>query len=102
MDVQLPVVPAYCDQAYHMFYLLMPNLDLRQRFIMYLRERGIYSVFHYLPLHLSNMGQGFGYELGDFPATEKISDQLARLPFHNALTSSDQEMVMDAILDFKF
>ena len=40
-----------------MFYLLMPNLDVRQKFIMYLRERGIYSVFHYLPLHLSDMGR---------------------------------------------
>ncbi len=101
-NVRLPVIPDYCDQAYHMFYLLMPDLDLRQRFIAYLRERGIYSVFHYLPLHLSDMGHGFGYQSGDFPVTEKISDQLVRLPFHNALTGSDQEMIVDAILEFKF
>ena len=85
-----------------MFYMLLPNLDPRQKFIMYLRERGIYSVFHYLPLHLSDMGQGFGYKAGDCPVTEKVSDQLVRLPFHNALTSNDQEMVIDAILEFKF
>ncbi len=101
-NVRLPVIPDYCDQAYHMFYLLMPDLDLRQKFITYLRERGIYSVFHYLPLHLSDMGHGFGYHAGDFPVTEKISDQLVRLPFHNALTGSDQEMIVDAILEFKF
>lgn len=100
--VQLPHIPADCEQAYHMFYMLLPNLDLRQKFIMYLRERGIYSVFHYLPLHLSDMGQGFGYKAGDCPITETVSDQLVRLPFHNALTSSDQEQVIDAILDFKF
>jgi dTDP-4-amino-4,6-dideoxygalactose transaminase len=101
-DVQLPLIPADCEQAYHMFYMLLPNLDLRQKFILYLRERGIYSVFHYLPLHLSDMGQGFGYQAGDCPVTEQVSDQLVRLPFHNALTSSDQEQVIDAILGFDF
>jgi len=100
--VQLPHIPADCEQAYHMFYMLLPNLELRQKFIVYLRERGIYSVFHYLPLHLSDMGQGFGYQAGDCPVTEQVSDQLVRLPFHNALTSSDQEQVIDAILGFSF
>lgn len=100
--VGLPTIPADCEQAYHMFYLLLPNLDLRQKFIMYLRERGIYSVFHYLPLHLSDMGRGFGYSEGAFPVTEQISDQLVRLPFHNELTSADQEQVIDAIMEFQF
>jgi len=100
--VQLPCIPEDREQAYHMFYMLLPTLDLRQRLIMHLRERGIYSVFHYLPLHLSDMGQGFGYKAGDCPVTERISDQLVRLPFYNDLTGSDQELVMDAIMEFKF
>ncbi|MDD2922828.1 MAG: dTDP-4-amino-4,6-dideoxygalactose transaminase [Anaerolineales bacterium] len=99
---QLPHIPEYDEQAYHMFYMLMPDLETRQKFIMYLRERDIYSVFHYLPLHLSDMGRGFGYKAGDCPVTEKVSDQLVRLPFHNALTSADQEQVIDAIMEFKF
>jgi dTDP-4-amino-4,6-dideoxygalactose transaminase len=101
-NVQMPTIPDYCDQAYHMFYLLMPNLELRQRFIMHLREKSINSVFHYLPLHLSDMGKGFGGKLGDFPVTERVSDQLVRLPFHNALTSAEQEEVIEAISEFKF
>ena len=101
-DVQLPTVPEYCEQSYHMFYMLMPNLDLRQKLIMYLRECGIYSVFHYLPLHLSDMGRGFGGHKGDCPVTEQVSDQLIRLPFHNVLTGTDQEQVIEAILEFKF
>jgi dTDP-4-amino-4,6-dideoxygalactose transaminase len=100
--VQMPHIPDECGQAYHMFYMLLPNLDLRQKLIMYLRERGIYSVFHYLPLHLSDMGQGYGYKAGDCPVTEDISDRLIRLPFHNALSGNDQEQVIDTILDFKF
>lgn len=101
-DVQLPHIPGECEQSYHMFYLLLPNLDLRQKFIQYLRERGIYSVFHYLPLHLSEMGQKLGGRPGDLPITEDLSDRLVRLPFHNGLTSSEQEQVIDAICDFPF
>lgn len=100
--VQLPAVPAHTEQAYHMFYVLLPNLELRQKFIQYLRDLGIYSVFHYLPLHLSDMGQHFGGKPGDCPVTEEISDRLVRLPFHNALSSSEQELVIETILDFKF
>src|SRR5215216_1654616 len=101
-DVQLPCVPDHCEQSYHLFYLLLPNLELRQKLIAYLRERGVYSVFHYLPLHLSDMGQSFGGKMGDCPVTEGISDQLIRLPFHNALTSEEQEQVIDLLHEFPF
>jgi len=101
-DVQLPYIPEHCEQSYHMFYMLLPNLELRQKLIMYLREAGIYSVFHYLPLHLSDMGKGYGGKTGDCPVTERVSDQLIRLPFHNGLTSGDQEQVIDAVREFEF
>ena len=101
-DVQLPYVPDHCEQPYHMFYLLLPNLSLRQKLIAYLREHGVYSVFHYLPLHLSDMGQTFGGKIGDCPVTECVSDQLIRLPFHNALTSNEQEQVIDLLHSFSF
>jgi dTDP-4-amino-4,6-dideoxygalactose transaminase len=101
-DVQLPCIPDHCEQPYHMFYMLLPSLELRQNLISYLREHGVYSVFHYLPLHLSDMGQKFGGKLGDCPVTERISDQLIRLPFHNALTSGEQEQVIDLIQGFPF
>ena len=101
-DVQLPCVPKHCEQPYHMFYMLMPDLDLRQRLIAFLHERGIISVFHYLPLHLSEMGGKFGGRQGDCPVTERVSDQLIRLPFHNALTGSDVELVVENIREFEF
>ncbi|MBN2386935.1 MAG: dTDP-4-amino-4,6-dideoxygalactose transaminase [Anaerolineales bacterium] len=98
--VQLPTVPVHTEQAYHMFYMLLPDLETRQRLILYLRERGIYSVFHYLPLHLSDMGRRFGYGAGDYPVTERVSDRLIRLPFHNGLSHNDQEQVIEALLNF--
>jgi dTDP-4-amino-4,6-dideoxygalactose transaminase len=101
-DVQLPTIPAHTEQAYHIFYILLPNLDLRQKFIQYLRDLGIYSVFHYLPLHLSDMGQHFGGKPGDYPVTEDVSDRLVRLPFHNGMSNSEQELAIEAILEFDF
>ena len=101
-DVQLPHIPDDCEQSYHMFYMLLPSLELRQRLITYLRERGVYSVFHYLPLHLSEMGRRFGGKTGDCPVTEQVSDRLIRLPFHNSLTSGEQEQVIELLEEFPF
>lgn len=101
-DVQLPYVPAECEQSYHMFYMLLPDLERRQKLITYLREHGVYSVFHYLPLHLSDMGQRFGGKTGDCPVTESASDRLIRLPFHNSLTANEQEQVIDLLHTFSF
>jgi len=55
-------------------------------------------VFHYLPLHLSDMGMRFGGKLGDCPVTERISDQLVRLPFFYNLTDEEQDRVIEAII----
>jgi dTDP-4-amino-4,6-dideoxygalactose transaminase len=98
--VQLPYIPNHCEQAYHMFYLLFPNLEQRQAFIAHMRARGILCVFHYLPLHISDMGRNFGGQPGDCPVTEEISDRLVRLPFYNLLSKDEQELVIGAILEF--
>ena len=95
--VQLPVVPKHCEQPYHLFYLLLPSLARRQSVMAHLRSRGILSVFHYLPLHLSPMGLQFGGKSGDCPVTERVSDCLLRLPFYNGLTAEEQHEVISAV-----
>jgi len=92
-----PVVPPDCEQSYHMYYLMMPSLADRQSLIAHLRARGILAVFHYLPLHLSDMGARFGGRPGDCPVTEDVSDRLLRLPFFNDLSEADQRTVIEAI-----
>jgi len=100
-DVRLPHVPADREQSYHLFYLILPSLDLRQKLINHLRERHIYSVFHYLPLHRSPMGERWGSNQDTCPVTEDISDRLLRLPFYNDITESELKRVGEAIKDFK-
>lgn len=100
-NIRLPIVPPHCDQAYHMFYLIMPTLASRQNLITYLKHYRIQSVFHYLPLHLSEMGTKFGGNNSDCPVTEYVSDRLIRLPFYHELTPGDQDKVIDIIMNFK-
>jgi dTDP-4-amino-4,6-dideoxygalactose transaminase len=99
-DVQLPYIPSHCEQAYHVFYMVMPSLQSRQALISHLKQAGILSVFHYLPLHLSDMGQQYGGRLGDCPVTERLGDCLVRLPFYNDLSESDQGRVIETIQRF--
>ena len=101
-DVRLPYVPESCEQPYHMFYLLLPSLAARSALIERLKARGILAVFHYLPLHSSEMGRKFGGKVGDCPITEQISDRLLRLPFYNDLSENDQSLIIDTITDFRF
>jgi dTDP-4-amino-4,6-dideoxygalactose transaminase len=98
--IRFPIVPDHCEQAYHMFYLLMPSLEKRQALIAHLKAQNIISAFHYLPLHLSEMGQKFGGKEGDCPVTEDVSDRLVRLPFYNDLTEADLARVVAAICEF--
>ncbi|SPE31679.1 TDP-4-oxo-6-deoxy-D-glucose transaminase [Acidobacteriia bacterium SbA2] len=98
--IRRPVVPSHCDQAYHMYYLLLPSQEKRSALIEHLKKRGILSVFHYLPLHLSVMGRKFGGEPGACPVTEYVSERLLRLPFYNTLSEDEQEKVTAALLEF--
>jgi dTDP-4-amino-4,6-dideoxygalactose transaminase len=100
-NVGLPHIPQNCDQPYHMFYLLMPTLEDRQALISYLGKAGICAVFHYLPLHLSPVGLGYGGRPGDCPVTEDISDRLVRLPFFYDFNEEDQQTVIRQVQGFQ-
>jgi dTDP-4-amino-4,6-dideoxygalactose transaminase len=100
--VGLPYVPPHCQSAYHLFYILLPDGEQRQKLIDHLKERGIFSVFHYQPLHLSEMGRRFGGARADCPVTESVSERLLRLPFYNGLDDADLTRVVNAIQSFRF
>ena len=98
--VRLPVVPPHCAQPHHLFYLLLPTEAARDGLIAHLKAQGILAVFHYLPLHLSTMGQHYGGRPGACPVTEDVSRRLVRLPLFNDLTADEQGRVTAAIRAF--
>jgi dTDP-4-amino-4,6-dideoxygalactose transaminase len=99
-QVKMPFIPSECSQPYHMFYLLFPSLQSRTHMIEHLKSRGILSVFHYLPLHLSEMGQKYGGKPGDCPVTESVSDQLLRLPLYKDLDEPTLDYIVKSIQSF--
>ena len=99
-NVQLPFVPSHCEQSFHMYYLVMPTAEERNRLLAYLNAADINSVFHYVSLHLSRMGRMFGGEEGQCPVTEDISERLLRLPFYTGMSEADQSLVVSALREF--
>jgi dTDP-4-amino-4,6-dideoxygalactose transaminase len=102
VGVRLPYVPDDREQPYHMFHVLLPSLEYRTALIAHLRARGIVAVFHYLPLHLSPMGERHGGRRGQCPVTEDVADRLLRLPFYVGLGPHEQDEVIEAIVEFEF
>ena len=98
--VELPFVPSHCEQPFHMFYLLMRSTEQRDALISFLKSRHILSVFHYLPLHLSDMGRRHAAPGPRCPVTEDVSGRLVRLPFYVGLSEADQMRVVEAIQEF--
>jgi dTDP-4-amino-4,6-dideoxygalactose transaminase len=97
--VQMPQVPPHCEQPGHLFYLVMPSPDDRDGVIAHLRERGISSVFHYLPLHSSPMARRWPLR-APCPVAERASSCLVRLPFFTSLDAGAQDRVVDALTTY--
>lgn len=98
--VRLPTVPDHVEQAYHMFYLVLPTPADRTRFIAHLAAADIQAVFHYVPLNLSPMGERFGAHPGDCPVAEDVSARLVRLPFFTGMSEDEQSLILKAIQQF--
>ncbi|MBK7619116.1 MAG: dTDP-4-amino-4,6-dideoxygalactose transaminase [Flavobacteriales bacterium] len=99
--INRPFVPEHCEQAWHMYYLVLPTAADRDRFIAHLADHRIKAVFHYLPLHLSEFAAQWGGGIGDCPVTESVSDRLVRLPFYTSLTEEDQDLVIRKVIEFE-
>ena len=78
--VRRPIVPGDCSHNAHMFYLLLPDLDARTRFIASIKATGISTVFHYVPLHSSPAGRKFCRVVGSMAVTDDTSERLVRMP----------------------
>ena len=94
-NVRLPFIPEYCEQAYHIFYLLFDSEKLRNQFLAYMQENGITAIFHYIPLHSSDMGKQFGKF--DCTVTESVSKRIIRLPFYNELDSVIDKVINNLV-----
>lgn len=98
--IEQPYVPAECQHNAHMYYIKLPSLKERTDFISYLKENGILSVFHYIPLHTAPAGIKFGRFVGEDKYTTKESERLVRLPMYYHLTQEDKDYIVDTIFKY--
>jgi dTDP-4-amino-4,6-dideoxygalactose transaminase len=98
--IRMPYISSECQSNCHLFYIILENENIRNKLIDHLKSKGILSVFHYLPLHLSPIGRKMGYKEGQLPVTESYSERLLRLPFYFELLESDQDQIIYQIKRF--
>ena len=75
-------------------------MEIRSRFIRYMKEQGITCVFHYIPLHSSPAGKKYGRFIDDMRVTNSVSDTLVRLPLFYSLSEQQQDIIIDRTLQF--
>jgi dTDP-4-amino-4,6-dideoxygalactose transaminase len=100
-DVVRPTLPDGVEHPAHLYYLLLPDLDTRQRFLRHLDERDVHAVFHYVPLHDAPAGLRLGRSIDGCPVTRSVSDRLARLPVYAGLSEASLERVVEAVTSFE-
>ena len=96
----LPTVPPGCEHNAHMFYLKLRDLEERTRFLKFMKECGICSVFHYIPLHSSPAGMRFGRFHGEDAHTTRESERLARLPLYYHMKDEDLDHIIQKVKVF--
>ncbi len=99
--VRLPVVPSASAHPAHIFYLLLPSLDSRTRFIAHLHDSGIQAVFHYIPLDTSPFGMQLDGASRRCPVSQDVSERIVRLPLYADLDSSSLNHIVEAVLTFR-
>lgn len=99
-DISLPTIPKDCAHNAHMFYIKVKDLDIRSELMSYLKNNGIQTAFHYVPLHSSTAGREFSVFAGKDNYTTQESDRLLRLPLWYKITKNEQESVIEKIQEF--
>lgn len=98
--IDLPYIPDGCQHNAHMFYLKCKDLTEREKLQQFLREQGIASAFHYIPLHSCKAGKMFGRFVGEDVYTTAESSRLLRLPMYYQLKETDIDYICDKIKEF--
>ena len=98
--IEQPFVPDYAKHNAHMYFIKAKDLDQRTRLISWLREKGIWSVFHYVPLHSSEAGLKYGRFHGEDVYTTKESERLMRLPMFYNLEMDQVAYIARCVLEF--
>ena len=98
--IELPTVPEDCVHNAHMFYIKAAEIEERTELEKFLKENGIWAVFHYIPLHSAPAGLKFGRFHGEDEYTTKESERLLRLPLYYGLKDEEVDYICSKVMEF--
>lgn len=91
--LRTPIVPQGCETNGHLYYLLMPDPQLRRELIARMKTDGVDTPFHYVPLHNAPAGLRFARTSGSLPHTENLSERLVRLPLYPRMGDAHSRVI---------
>ena len=89
-----PAAPNGFRHGYHLFPVVVPN---RRETYDRLRESGIATQVHYVPVHHHPVSGDIGMKPGDLPVCDRVYAGLLSLPIFPALTDEDVDTVIEAL-----
>ena len=95
--ITLPELPDYATNNYHMYYLLCPSLEVRTKLMNTLKNKGVQTTFHYLPLHSSKYYED-KHDGRALPNCDRYADTLVRLPLYYELTDDEIDKIVKLLL----
>jgi dTDP-4-amino-4,6-dideoxygalactose transaminase len=98
--VKRPFIPANCKHNAHLYYLRFNSLEIRSKFIEFMKAKGIMCIFHYVPLHSSPAGKKYGKAASSMKNTDNASDTLVRLPLFYGMSKGVQDKIIDCARKF--
>lgn len=98
--IELPVIPKGCVHNAHMFFIKTRDIEERTAFIDFLKQNGIWAVFHYIPLHTAPAGLKFGRFHGEDRYTTRESERLVRLPLYYGLPEEQVDYIIGKVKEF--
>ncbi|MCB9361648.1 MAG: dTDP-4-amino-4,6-dideoxygalactose transaminase [Flavobacteriales bacterium] len=84
----------------HIFFIKVKDKAERNKLIDFLGSKNIAAYFHYLPLHLSDMGNKYLFIKNDTDFSLYESERLVRLPLYCQLQAEDVKIVTELINSF--
>lgn len=98
LDIKVPEEKPYVRHVYHQYTIRVRKRDELQN---YLKLKGIGTAIYYpLPLHLQKCYENLGYKKGDFPESEKASQEVLALPMWPEMTDEEVYYVIKTIKEF--
>ena len=91
--IETPFVPEECEHNAHMYYIKLDNIEERTKFINYMKENDILTVFHYIPLHSAPAGREYGVFAGEDKYTTKESERIVQLPLYYNMGETVDEVI---------